>query len=124
MNTWAYYNTPVIVPPINPDNPMKGKASDHWVPVCTPHTDRHRPPARNYRIVKYRPLPESALCKFGDWIVKEDWQSVINCQSPSEQVAAFENLVLGKLDSFCPMKQIKISSHDKTFITADLKKLQ
>ena len=123
MNTWAYYNTPIIAPPINPDNPMKGKASDHWVPVCTPHTDRYHPPARNYRIIKYRPLPESGLRKLGEWIVNEDWESVSHNQSVNEQVTSFEELVLDKLNTFCPMKEMKISSHDKLFINAELKKL-
>ena len=123
MNTWGYYNSPIIVPPINPDDPMNAKPSDHWVPVCTPHTDRYQPPTRNYRTIKYRPLPESSVRMFGEWIVTENWDSVSEDLSPTEQVAAFETLVQDKLNLFCPMKEMKISSQDKAFITAELKKL-
>ena len=77
MNTSAYYKTPVIVPPIQPDDPTKGKPSDHSVPVCVPHRDRHTPPARNYRLVTYIPLPESSVRKFGVWLVKEKWEGLI-----------------------------------------------
>ena len=59
MNTFAYYSSVVIVPPIQPDDPTKGKPSDHSVPVCTPHTDRFNRPRRKFKTIKYRPLPES-----------------------------------------------------------------
>ena len=34
MNTFKYYNSPIIAPPIKPDDPNNGKPSDHSVPVC------------------------------------------------------------------------------------------
>ena len=51
MNLYSYFNSPVIVPPVPCDDPNKGKPSDHWVPVCTPHTDRYNPPRRQYKTV-------------------------------------------------------------------------
>ena len=121
MNTNCYYNSPIIAPPITPDDPMKGKPSDHWVPVCTPHTDRYTPASRNFKTIKYRPLPESSLHKFGEWIVAEDWKSIKDDLLPTEQVIAFEKLLLEKLDKFCPEKSMRISSQDKAWITAELK---
>ena len=121
MNTIMYYNSPIIAPPIKPDNPLKGKPSDHWVPVCTPHTDRHRPATRNFKIIKYRPLPESSVRKFGEWIVKEGWETIEENSSPTQQVAEFERLCQDKLNQFCPEKELKLSSQDKPFITAELK---
>ena len=123
MNLNNYYNSPIIAPPIQPDDPNKGKPSDHSVPVCTPHTDRYRPARRNYRIIKYRPLPDSSVRKFGQWIVAEDWNCIKNRMSPTEQSVAFEQLVRAQLDQFCPEKEMKISSQDKPFITAELKKI-
>ena len=109
MNLSSYFNTPIIAPPICPDDPSNGKPSDHSVPVCTPHTDRYRPANRNYKIIKYRPLPESSLRRFGEWIVTEGWQSVRDDVSPSQQVAIFEKLVQEKLDEFCPEIKIVLS---------------
>ena len=76
MNLSSYFKSPVIVPPLQPDDPNKGKPSDHSVPVCVPHTDRYRPSARNYRTIKHRPLPDSSVHKFGEWIVKENWNGI------------------------------------------------
>ena len=123
MNTNCLYNSPIIVPPIKPDDPRKGKPSDHWVPVCIPHTDRYNPPNRNYRVIKYRPLPESSLKRFGEWIVSEGWKSINEDMSPSEQVDVFEKLLMKNLDRFCPEKSMKLSSQDKPFITKELKTL-
>ena len=121
MNCLSYYNSPIIAPPIKPDNPCKGKPSDHSVPVCVPHTDRHHPPSRNFKTIKFRPLPASSVRKFGEWIVQEGWESVDDQLSPSEQVTAFETLYLDKLNQLCPEKQIRLSSQDKAFISAELK---
>ena len=122
MNMKSYYNSAIIVPPIKPDNPSKGKPSDHWVPVCTPHTDRHNPPSRLFKTIKYRPLSDSSVRSLVEWIVKEDWQSVDTSLSASEQVASFESLCQEKLDLFCPIKEFRVSTQDKLFITAELKK--
>ena len=123
MNTFSYYKTPIIVPPIQPDDPTKSKPSDHYVPVCVPHTDRHTPPIRNYRTVTYRPLPQSSIRKLGEWIVTENWEGVRGEITPTLQAGAFERILREKLDLFCPEKTVKISSQDKPWITGDLKKL-
>ena len=121
MNTNCYFNSPFIAPPIKPDNPLKGKPSDHWVPVCVPHTDRYSPPSRNYKVIKYRPLPESSLRRFGEWIVSQGWESLDSNLSPTEQASAFEQVMVENLNIFCPEKSMKISSQDKAFITKELK---
>ena len=33
---WRFYQVPIIVPAICPDDPKKGKPSDHQIPVATP----------------------------------------------------------------------------------------
>lgn len=106
MNTFKYYNSPIIAPPIKPDDPENGKPSDHSVPVCIPHTDWYSRPVRTYRLQKYRPLPDSNLAKFGEWIMGEEWESISESLSPTEQVAKFEQLTQEKLNQFCPEKTI------------------
>ena len=123
MNTFQYYNSPIIAPPIKPDDPSSGKPSDHSVPVCTPHTDRYSPPVRSYRIQKYRPLPDSCLAKFGEWIMNEEWESISESLSPTEQVLKFEQLTQEKLNQYCPEKEIKISSQDKFWMNSELKRI-
>ena len=123
MNTFQYYKSPIIAPPIEPDDPSSGKPSDHSVPVCIPHTDRYTRPERSYRVQKYRPLPASGVAKFGEWIMNEDWDSISVRLSPTEQVSMFEHLVQLKLDQFCPEKVIKLSSQDKAWMTGELKQI-
>ena len=123
MNIPQYYNSPIIVPPVPCDNPDDGVPSDHWVPVCYPHTDRYNPPLRRYKTVTYRPLPEENVSKFGKWITKETFDQ-INCNtSHTEHAQQIELLLIGKLDELCPTKTMRISPQDKPFINFELKKL-
>ena len=124
MNLSGLYKTPIIVPPLQPDDPFSAKPSDHSVPVCFPHTDRFKPPQRDYKVIKYRPLPDSALREFGQWIVKEDWALVSDQMGPNEQVQRFEDILKEKLDTFCPSKELRLSSKDLPFMTSELKKLK
>ena len=87
MNTFSFYKSPVIAPPIEPDDPDKGKPSDHSVPVCVPHIDRYSRPSRNYRTIKYRPIPESGLRKLGEWVVNEKLEGVQGDEFPPTQQA-------------------------------------
>ena len=123
MNTAKFYNSAVIKPPINPDNPLRAKPSDNSVPVCIPHTDRYNPPTRHYRIIKYRPLPYFSIRKFGEWITGESWDSIKQDSRPTDQVEEMQKLLFRKLDEVCPEKTMKVSGHDKPFMTAELKSL-
>ena len=124
MSTPQYYNSPVVVPPVPCDNPTDGVPSDHWVPVCYPHTDRHNPPLRRFKTVTYRPLPEDSVSKYGNWITGESF-SQINHEDlpPSEHANQLQQLLIGKLDELCPTKTMRVSPQDKPFINWELKSL-
>ena len=83
MNVSCYYNSPIIAPPIQPDNPETGQPIDHSVPVCTPHTDRYTRPERSYKIIKYRPIPQSSLLQFGQWIMSQSRDSLDDDLTPT-----------------------------------------
>ena len=86
MNLSCYYKSPIIAPPIKPDNPAKGKPSDHWVPVCIPHTDRYKPPSRNYRVIKYCLLPDSSVHRLANGLLgRVGIQSVMICYPQNRQ---------------------------------------
>ena len=70
-----------------------------------------------------RPLPESGVHEFGQWLVGENWDCINSEDSPSHQTQVFEETLMKKLDIFLPQKCVKISNKDKSYITADLKKL-
>ena len=124
-NLYPYYNTPIILPPVQPDVAGQGVPSDHSVPLIVPHTDPSIPPQRHYRTIVTRPLPDSKLRDFGQWITSEKWTSVNAYEGdPCKQVNNFENTVIQKLDEFLPQKIVKIGIEDKPFMTLELKQLK
>ena len=124
-NIPQHYNSPVIIPPVPCDNPEDGVPSDHWVPVCYPHTDLHKPPMRRYRTVTYRPLPDDSVRKFGRWITSDDCELQHRSESSSPDVHAkwLQNLLVSKLDEFCPVQTMRVGFQDKPFINKELKTL-
>ena len=123
-NCYKYYGVPEIIPPVQPDIPGQGVASDHSVPLCVPHTDPHNPPARVYKTIVSRPLPDSKIRQFGQWITAESWEMIRLGEEPEKQLQAFESLVKQKLDDIFPLKITKLNNQDKPFMTCELKALK
>ena len=123
-NCYKYYGVPEIIPPVQPDIPGQGVASDHSVPLCVPHTDPHNPPARVYKTIVSRPLPDSKIRQFGQWITAESWEIIRLGEEPEKQLQAFESLVKHKLDEIFPLKITKLSNQVKPFMNCELKALK
>ena len=122
-NLNMFYNCPIITPPLQPDDPASAKPSDHHIPVSYPHTDHHNPPQRRWRIHTYRPLPDSRIRKFGNWITGEEWELLSSDLPASELTLQFEKILRDNLDRYCPTKTIKLGPQDKAFITSELKRI-
>ena len=123
-NMSSLYCVPVITPPVQPDNPLVGVPSDHSTPVAVPLASDTLQQAREYTVRVTRPLPQSGILEFGEWMCKEDWLDISRMRDPSEQVLLFESKMQQKLDVIFPTKTLKINPYvDLPFITADLKKL-
>ena len=119
-----FYQTPTILPPIQPDVPGVGKPSDHSVPFATTYLDRAKPREKNYTLKMVRPFPESGISEFGRWVQFENFSCLDASDSPTEMVDAFENIVAAKVDEIFPLKEIKIYHGDKEFMTPMLRKLR
>ena len=122
-NLGSYYNCPVITAPLLPDNPDTAQPSDHFVPVATPHTDKYNPPHRTWKLRVFRPLPDSRVRQFGQWITGEDWGQLSSDSSATELASEVEQILQENLDKYCPTNSIKIGSQDKPFINAELKRI-
>ena len=94
-NLFPYYNAPIIIPPVQPDVPGQGVPSDHSVPLCVPHTDPFNPPARLYKTVVSRPLPDSKIRSFGQWITAETWAGINDEDEPTIQVKILRRIWTG-----------------------------
>ena len=121
-NLHQYYQVPIIVPPVQPDDPLRGVPSDHSVPLAIPVTATHHT-TREYRTTTVRPLPESGILEFKEWAKRFDWEPQMKSLSLSNLVDEFEDTLEAKINKIFPFKTVKISSSDKPFITVELKKL-
>ena len=123
MTLGSFYQTPVIHPPLDPDPDSNGSPSDHLIPVMKPVDTINNKPARTVREVTVRPLPHSGLKKFREWIQEENWTQVLESEAPDVKAETLNNLVINKLDEFCPQKTRRIASDDRPWYTDQLKRL-
>ena len=117
-NIPQYFNSPVIVPPVPCDNPEDGVPSDHWVPVCYPHTDRHNPPHCRFKNVTYWLVPDEKIRQFVQWITKETFTGI---DDNAQHAQKLQELLMGKLEELCPVQTMRVSYQDKPFINKELK---
>ena len=123
-NLSTLYSIPVIVLPVPADNPLTGSPSDHSTAVATPLTQDSARQPREYVTKSYRPLPDSGIREFGQWICGEEWEPLSGDIDPTEQVSSFECLMNRKLDAIFPLKTVRINPNiDVPFYTRDLKDL-
>ena len=120
-NMHRFYNEPIIVPPVQPDDVNNGVPSDHSVPVASARTcNKSR---REYRTRCYRPFPASGIHRFGEWITKENWLDIQSKTSPSEAVATFELIFSTHLEQCLPLKYVRGPVSEKPWITMELSQL-
>ena len=123
-NMHQLYSIPIIAPPVPPDDPLCGVPSDHSTPIAIPLSTNTVQQTREFVTKVSRPLPDSGILEFGEWICSEDWTDIPDNVDPTSQVIEFEKLLNKKLDVIFPKKLVRINlNHDKPFITAELKKL-
>ena len=124
-NLHSLYDVPIITPPVLPDNPQYGAPSDHSTAVAVPlsrDTVSSVSRSRDYVTRVYRPLPQSGVFEFGEWICNEEWETIQDNDNPTEQVLSFKKLLNEKLDIIFPQKCLKINPNiDLPYFTCELK---
>ena len=94
---------PEIMPPLQPDIPGSGKLSDHCAPLAKIYLDRRKPKEKNYTLKHIRSFPESGIREFGTWIQSESFRSVIEAETATDKVDAFEKIISNKIDDIFPI---------------------
>ena len=121
-NLWELYSVPVVVPAVPCDDPNKGVASDHSTPIAHPLSTEYN--IKNvYKNKVSQPLPDSGIQEFGQWILNEDWASVPDDSSPTEQVERLEELTNSKMNKIFSKVSYRVTQQDKAWISFELKKL-
>ena len=117
------YQKPVCLDPLDADNPLRGKASDHRIPVAKPITVIENKSARQGRVITFRPLTDGGYEKFRSWIAEENWSDVYTAETAHQKASKFQELLCSKVEQYFPEKTCKVNSDDQPWITFKLKKL-
>ena len=116
-----FYQSPICLPPLDPDPLSNGSPSDHLMPLMKPISTMNNQPARTKRKVTIRPLPESGLTQFENWICLHSWDNVYTAITAHEKAEVFQTELLLKLNECLPEKIMTFSSDDQNWVTPELK---
>ena len=119
----SYYQMPSVVDPVPCDDPNRGVASDHRVPVVYPLTDYTIDQDREVRSRTTWPLPESGVEAFTRGLEEANWATVMEEDCPTKQEDEFQKILLHNLNLHLPTKTVHFRPQDKPFITKELKKI-
>ena len=119
-----WYQFPKCLPPLDADQGTGGKPSDHLTVVMIPISAVNNQPARTMREIEVRPLKQSGILLFEDWLKAQTWNEVLQAKSVDSKAEIFQNMLLNKINEIFPKVKRKISSDDQPFFTEKLKRLK
>ena len=109
----AFYQKPVCLPPLDPDPDTNRKPADHLLIVMRPVDSLNNRPGRQFREIKVRPLRKSGLENLQYWFQKQNWKEVLEEKSVDRKAEILHNMILDKVNQYCPEKSREISRVDK-----------
>ena len=113
-NIQSFYQPPSTLEPLDNDEDVSGKPSDHLIVKMEPLSNEK--PNR----IKYRPFPDSAIREMGQCIQSQSWHDIFVLDSPNLKAETFENMIMDKVNFFFPEKSIKLSENDKPWVDSQL----
>ena len=117
-----FYISPYTITPLENDEDKSGKPSDH-LPVVFKPMSCNETRRLKYRTVKYRPVTESGLKHFGDWLETQTWSEILESETAHVKAERFQSMLIAQLDISLPEKVIKINENDKPWVNQKIKKL-
>ena len=123
MSLAKYYQEPSCLKPLDPDSNKNGAPSDHRIVLTRPINTIDNKPIRNVRKVVVRPIPQSGLDLYRDWLMDQTWDQVYQAESAHTKAEIFQKMLVHKYDEIFPQKIRNISSDDQPWITFKMKKL-
>lgn len=115
------YHPPFSTVPLLPDNPITHKPSDHLGNIMIPLSDQTVYSKRTFKSIIVRPIKNSQMEKLGAWVVNEDWELLDEVNEPDDKVDLFQNIMMSKIEEFCPTKTVRISVDDPPWINVRIK---
>ena len=115
------YHPPASEPPLLPDDPSSASPSDHSGNLLIPRSQPANKTPRVHKLVTVRPITQSQLNALGNWIVNEEWESVINEEDTDASLEHFTATAFHMLDAVAPVKEVKISCDDPAWMNSRIK---
>ena len=119
----AFYQEPLYLEPLDVDSDKHGKKSDHRIIVVKPINSINNKCARTTRIIRNRPITQSAIQNMLTWLIEEDWNSVYSVESAHDKAEEFQNKLMTSYKKYFPEKVSKFSNDDQPWMTDKLKKV-
>ena len=123
-NLEAFYEEPIIVPPIDVDDPEKGAPSDHSGVVMEPKSQTKLPVKRQKYVRTIRPITSSAINNLGQVLTNEKWLFMNPGLKPTQLTELFEYYTQELLDIFCPEKLVFARPNDLSYVSEKMKILK
>ena len=118
-----YYEEPVTMPPINPNINSGGKPSDHLVVLMRPISATYAIPPRIYKTVTTRPITDTGIQSFGQWIESFRWVKMYESTNAHKKAEIFQDILMENFERCFPLKTVKFSDDDSPWVTKSLKKI-
>ena len=115
---------PTILPPMQVDQGMVGKDSDHAGVEMLPRTNLASEGSNRREKREVQPFPESRIVDFGFTLLQEDWSCLEDDMSSSEMVDKFVEINSKMVDAGFPKKTIQVGSGDLPYFTEELRHLK
>ena len=115
-----YYQSPTSLPPLDNDTDGNGKPSDHLIVMMRPISQSAQPKPQ-LKIITFRPLPESGMLQFKQWLQGEAWQELYQLETAHKKAEFLHHTLLEKLNVYLPEKTIKVRPDDEPWVNNEIK---
>ena len=122
-NLHSLYHVPTTLPPLDNDEDVLGKPSDHLIVHMKPLSSGNPSKQKKYKTIKYRPFPDSAIRQMGQWVQAQNWHEIYLEKDANMKAEMFENMIMEKVNFLFPEKSIKVSEDDQPWANSELKNL-
>ena len=110
-------------PPINPNMNSGGKPSDHLVVLMYPLVSELQIPPRVYTTVTTRPLTQSGIERFAEWVEHYPFSEIYECKDANRMAENFQNILVDNYRRCFPTKSFRVCQEDRPWVSAELKTL-
>ena len=119
----SYYQVPKCLPPLDPDDEVSGKKSDHLIVIAEPISEINNSCGRDYKTVTTRPISKTGISLMKHWMMNQTWSDVYSSVSAHKKAEVFNDLLIDAFERFFPEKTKQFCNNDQPWMTCKLKDL-